>query len=791
MLQTYVNRRMRVQSWLGIGACAFCLICMCTFYPLFAQTQQELVGNDTAADDYFGSSVSIHNDLLLIGAFYDDEPHSKSGAGFIFERNGSSWSQISKLVSNSPATNDAMGFDVSIGGSVAVLGAPWDDTASANGIIYNAGSASVFVDSGGSWSELQKLTASDATVEDKFGWNVNTDGSTIAVGAPNADTNTIVDSGAVYLFTNVNGSWVEQAKLIDPDIGADQQFGRSTAIAGDVLAVGAYKSDVAADDAGAVYIFQKINGLWSHQETLTAADAAAGDGFGEYVAIDGNLLLIGSWLTDDNGNNSGSAYIFYHNGTSWVEDAKLLASDGASGDRLGFRVDIQNGVAAVGARADDHAGGFDAGSTYLFKQINGNWQQLTKLIAHDAQPEDNMGIGVAISSSVVASSAERSDQNGVDSGSVYIDDVPAGLPTPTPVPLSAALQISPVHEQASTPLTYEWLEIDGATGYTLVIYDLSTSTIAFNDTFPSSICSNNVCIAQPSGITLSSGSYTWLVQGFNAETTAPWSIYDNTYCAGLVQEAEAGNLNNFFVAVADASASNGAYIHVPDGTGHEWYGPVSGKQVDFCFEVDTPGTYRIKGWVEGIDNVSDAFFAQIDGYPEGGYLWDIPVTGAFTQDYVSDRGGADPVEVFLSVGHHYLSIYLREDGARLDKLELELVSTNQVQAASQLLWQPNKPNDEITGKVHISSLNDVLLGEEISLHLYDMFSYGLDFKRAVFADANGDFSFNSVPPGHYVLEIEPPLGLDILGPRTKYIEVLENSNQFITFDLIPLGPLEQ
>lgn len=758
------------------------LICAYAFHPLFAQSQQEIVGSDTAADDYFGSSISIDSNLLLIGAFYDDEPYSKTGAGFIFEQSGGGWSQVSKLVSADAAASDAMGFDVSIGNNIAVLGAPWDDTTLPSGTIYNAGSASIFVDSGGTWNETQKLFASDPSTEAKFGWNVNTDGVSIAVGAPNADTNGIVDSGAVYIFNNVNGNWVEQAKIIDPDIGTNQQFGRSTAISGDLIAVGAFKSNVVANAAGAVYIFKNINGVWTYQQTLTASDAAVGDGFGEYVAIDGNQLVVGSWLTEDNGSNSGSAYVFYNDGSSWVEEAKLLASDGAAGDRLGFRVDIKNGVVAVGAREDDHAGGADAGSTYLFKQINGSWQQLAKIVANDAYPGDNMGIGVAISADVVASSAEKSDQNGLDSGSVYIDDIPLAPPTPTPIPLSTAKQIGPVNEQDSGVLSYEWLEVNGATGYTLVIYDISSSTIEYSDTFSNGICSNNVCVAQPSELTLTPGNKVWLVRAFNTDTTGPWSVYDNANCSGLVQEAESGDLNNFFVTVTDASASGGEYIHVPDGTGHEWYGPVAGKQVDFCFSVDTPGTYRVKGWVDGIDNLSDAFFVRIDGYPEGGYIWDLPRNGAFTMDYLSDRGVADPVEVVLSAGHHYLSIYLREDGARLDKLELELVSTNLVQSAS--LPPSKRSSDSVNGKIHFPNIDEDSLSKgQISLRIYDMFSYGLDFEEPIYADEDGYFSFKDIPAGHYILEVKPPQGLDVIGPHTRYVEVAEYVDQFITFDL--------
>jgi len=752
---------------------------------LLSQSQQEIIGSDTATGDYFGSSVSIDNDLLVVGAFYDNEPNTKSGAGFIFERSGNTWSQVAKLVSSDPATNDAMGFDVSMGGGVAVLGTPWDDVVISTTTVYNAGSATVYTDSGSTWDETQKLTASDPDTNAKLGWSVSNNGINIVVGAPEANSSGIIKSGAVYIFADVGGNWIEQAKLTDPDIGENQYFGRSVAVSGNTIAVGAYNSDIAANNAGAVYIYKENNGTWLHEQTLTATDAAAGDGFGEYVSIDGDLLLVGSWLTDDNGTNSGSAYIFRYAGSVWAEEAKLLALDGAAGDRLGFRLDIKNGIAAVGSRADDHGGGSDAGSTYLFEQINGSWQQLSKLVANNAQPEDNMGIGVAISPDVVASGAERSDRSGVDSGSVYVDDVPIGLPTSTPMPLAAATQVAPVNLQNSSPTSYEWLEIDGATDYTLVVYDITADSVVFSDTFSSNICANNICVAQPSNLTLSSADFTWMVRGYNSQTTSSWSSYDGTFCAGLIQEAEAGNLNNYFVAMTDAGASGGEYIHVPDGTGNEWYGPISGKQADFCFQVDAPGTYRVKSWAQGIDTASDAFFVQIDGHPSDGYLWDIMIGNNFAVDYMSDRGGSDPIEVVLSAGNHHVSIYVREDGARLDKLELELMSSNVLHAAASMS-QPSSSESDISGNIHFAVEPDELSLANTQVRLVDMFSYGLDFDQSVQLDKASYYSFGDIPAGHYVIEIVPPEGYTVIGSRSQDIELLEGEQIRATFELRPM-----
>lgn len=759
-----------------------CLLLM-PINHLLSQSQQKIVGNDTSTGDYFGSSVSIDGSVLLVGAFYDDEPYSNSGAGFIFEDLGGSWSQQAKLASSDSAMDDGMGFDVSLSGNTAVLGAPWDDlSVSGSGPIYNTGSATIFTKSGNNWVEAQKIFASDAQLGDNLGWGVSIDGTRLVVGAPLADLSaSSADTGAAYVFNYVSGSWVEQIKLMSPSPSISEGFGRSVTLLGNTLFIGAWRSDVAANDAGAVYVYQESGGSWSYQQTLTASDAVNGDGFGEYVAVDNDLLLVGSWLTDDNGSASGSAYIFKLIGSTWIEQAKLLAPDGASGDRMGFRLDIRNGVAAVGSRDDDHSGYFDAGSTYLFEEVNGSWQQLVKLVAADAQSGDNMGIGVAISSDTVASSAELTDQNGTDSGSVYLDDIPAAVPTSTPAPLSEALQIAPINSWPTGQLTYKWLEVEDATDYTMVVYDIAADTVVFSDTFASNICTAFTCSVQPQGLILPAGTYSWLLRALSATSSSPWSIYDSSFCGGLVQEAENGKLNNFFEAVTDANASGGQYIHVPEGTGNEWYGPVPGKQADFCFSVTTAGTYRIKGWVQGTDSSSDAFFVKVDQNPSDGNLWDVPISSSLTEDYVADRGIVDPLEVVLSAGMHYVSVYLREDGARLDKLELEFISSNLTAATvdSDKLISGN----EISGVVRVDNLNGPSHLAGISVRLTDMFSRGLDFEEYAQTNSEGYYEFSTVPPGHYYIQIQPPQGYESNGPSAMNLEVSELSKIQVTFDL--------
>jgi hypothetical protein len=145
---------------------------------------------------------------------------------------------------------------------------------------------------------------------------------------------------------------------------------------------------------------------------------------------------------------------------------------------------------------------------------------------------------------------------------------------------------------------------------------------------------------------------------------------------GLIQEAEDGRLFGSFETMSDSRASGGQYVHVPNGTGKRNEGPDEAHKVEYTFNVPETGIYRIKGWVYAANGSDDSFWVKVNGNPSQGYLWDVSVNTNYQMDYASDRDGADPVEVMLEAGTNVVTIYLREDGTRLDKIELEYVDGN-------------------------------------------------------------------------------------------------------------------
>jgi len=318
--------------------------------------QQKLLASDGAAGDWFGQSVSISDDLAIVGAHGDDDNGDDSGSAYIFKRDGTSWVQQQKLLASDGAADDAFGQFVSISGDFAIVGAPDDDD---NG--NNFGSAYIFRWDGTSWIQQQKLLASDGAAGDFFGVSVSISGDLAIMGAP-GDKDKGKWTGSAYIFKRDGTSWVQQQKLLASDGAAGDFFGHSVSISSDLTIVG-------AGEGGSAYIFKWDGTSWIQQQELLASDGAAGDGFGASVSISGDLAIVGAHYDNDKGSSSGSAYIFKWDGMSWVQQQKLLASDGAAGDRFGVSVSINGDLAVVGAYWDDDAFpedvACDSGSAYL------------------------------------------------------------------------------------------------------------------------------------------------------------------------------------------------------------------------------------------------------------------------------------------------------------------------------------------------------------------------------------------------------------------------------------------
>jgi hypothetical protein len=323
--------------------------------------------------------------------------------------------EFAKLLSSSGAPGDQFGLFVALDGDTAIVGAPMDDD---NG--PGSGSAYVFVRSGGMWREQAKLLASDGQGLDRFGVSVAVTGDTVIVGA---DDGGGFGTGSAYVFVRSGGTWTEQAKLLASDGSPGDAFGFGVAASGDRALVGAW----AAEDPdrpgftyGAAYVFERSGTTWTEQAKLLASDGESSDLFGASVALSGETAVVGAAAVDNNRvQNVGAAYVFVGDGGTWTEEAKLLASDGTQGDNLGASVTVTGDTVVAGAPRDDEIN-IHAGSAYVFVRSGNAWTEEAKLLASDGSFSDLFGWSVAVSGDTVVAGAPGDDANGFRSGSAYV-----------------------------------------------------------------------------------------------------------------------------------------------------------------------------------------------------------------------------------------------------------------------------------------------------------------------------------------------------------------------------------
>ena len=370
----------------------------------------KLTADDGESGDWFGRRVSISGKYVIAGALHDNDDR---GSAYIFERSAADWIQQAKLTASSPAAGDQFGCSVSISGDNAIVGADRND--------YNgpwSGAAYVFERTNAGWIQQAMLVPSDGRVGDRFGCAVSISGNYAIVGAYWDDDNG-TSSGSAYIFRKEASVWVQEAKLTASDGAKDDWFGYAVSISGNYAIVGSALDDDNGIDRGSVYVFRRSGSSWDQQAKLLAGDGDAGDEFGGSVCIEGNSAVIGAIGDDDAGEDSGAAYMFVRSGNDWIQQDKLVASDAAAGDHFGNSVSIDGNYAVVAAVLNDQMGA-ESGSAYIFRREGQSWDQQAKLTAPDAAGQDFFGQGVAIDGSYTVIGAPYDDDNGNNSGSVYI-----------------------------------------------------------------------------------------------------------------------------------------------------------------------------------------------------------------------------------------------------------------------------------------------------------------------------------------------------------------------------------
>lgn len=304
----------------------------------------------------FGRTVAIQGNMVFVGArFAQADEVQGAGAVYVFRKHGKLWRYEDKIVSPSPEQGDNFGRALAIQGRLLVV--------TARKSALEEGAAYVFVNRRGDWICQEVLVASDSTEGAYFGQSVDIQGGVIAIGARNADP---LGAGGFYLFRRSGDGWMEIAKVTPEGGKKNDQYGFTIAMAGNTIVVGSRRADLdtatgTLTDAGAVYVYSLKGGSVRLVTKLSASDASEKDEFGQSVAIAGDVIAVGAWKDD---NQKGSIYLFHRVGGEWIQTDKITASDGMAGDEFGYSLSAFGNRMVTGAHKADFVSK-DAGAAYV------------------------------------------------------------------------------------------------------------------------------------------------------------------------------------------------------------------------------------------------------------------------------------------------------------------------------------------------------------------------------------------------------------------------------------------
>lgn len=350
------------------------------------QLETRLTEDDPSDEDYYGTSVSLDGDTLAVGAL---RFNSGIGEVHVYRTEGAGWSEEATLTASdaSPSAFSAFGTDVDVDGDTVIVGANLYPNETGD----NVGAAYVFRRNGTTWSEEAQLLADDGSAGDGFGDKVAIEGDTAIVSAPQND------GGAVYVFERNGSTWTQTNKFTD---APDGEFGSDVAISGDTIAIASRGNPyVVGGRPGRVTILRRDNANWSVETTIDETDVpdlVDPDTFAGALTLNGDSLMVATQSFFAN-TQPGSVHVFERNGTTWTDQARIVADDGELGDEFGSSLDFDGKTLAVGA---PRAG--DAGTTYVFRRNGNAWSQDAELSPLSASVGSDVGASVAVGGEAVA-----------------------------------------------------------------------------------------------------------------------------------------------------------------------------------------------------------------------------------------------------------------------------------------------------------------------------------------------------------------------------------------------------
>jgi len=380
----------------------------------------KLLANDAAKSDLLGHAVAIDGNRILVSATLDDSAAIDGGSVYVFERVGIGWGQVAKLNSSDVEIGDDFGASIALNGSRAIITARFAD-----GSGLDDGAAYVFERApDGLWSERSKLFASDTAPFSLFGMSASIADDVAVVGSPAGD-GAQADTGAAYVFERTTQGWVETAKLTPADGAVGDTFGQTVAVDGAIIVVGApFGDQPSAADAGAAYVFERdLQGSWTQTAKLGASDPVTLQVFGSDVTVDDQIIVIAAELDSEIDSDSGAAYVFERTSEGdWEEAAKLLQPEGEIDDVFGSAVAVEGERIIVSGKFSDGLDE-DTGAAYVFERQESGWEYVAQLVALDGGSKDNFGFSVDIAGGVVVIGSLLHDAAFFNQGAAYVFDL--------------------------------------------------------------------------------------------------------------------------------------------------------------------------------------------------------------------------------------------------------------------------------------------------------------------------------------------------------------------------------
>ncbi|MBL7663759.1 MAG: hypothetical protein JNM93_01405, partial [Bacteriovoracaceae bacterium] len=449
---------------------------------------------NSEANDTVGESLSLSGDTLAVGARFEDSNQTTitngatasgdnsaagSGAVYVYQRNGASWGQQAYIKASNAQGNDYFGWSISLNGDTLAVGAFFEDsnqttitngtTSSPDNTNSAAGAVYVYKRTGVNWAQEAYIKPSNNDASDLFGISVSLSGNTLVVGANSEDSNQITitngasasvdntksNSGAAYVYKRTGLNWAQEAYIKSSNADIDDNFGSYVSISGDTIAVGAYLEDsnqntitngtsASADNStsasGAVYVYRRTGVNWAQEAYIKASNPDVNDQYTYSLQLNGDTLVVGSYLEDSNQNTitngttsssnnsnleSGAVYVYKRTGVNWAQEAYIKAANNNASDQFGYAVAISGNTLSVGARfessnqttitngttASSNNSAGNSGAVYVYKRTGVNWVQEAYIKASNAEASDAFGTAVTISGDTIAVSAVSEDSN--------------------------------------------------------------------------------------------------------------------------------------------------------------------------------------------------------------------------------------------------------------------------------------------------------------------------------------------------------------------------------------------